>query len=215
MFLKILSGILDFLDTNRFLGMVTICVGLFAFRVYGIQKEDEKKNAAIIVLMEIRNAENSIKTMREKKLIAGYSLSVLPVSSWSKFSHLFVRDLDADELNSLNDFYRNCSLVEGLLRKLDDAHDMYMQEKWKVVLPRLLELSEKYKDKTPEENFKNDSDYWKERTALQSTYSADKTVPMADQVLNIIIKTVTTMQLMTDSSVVQKLRKMVGIKNDF
>jgi len=58
MFIKILVSIPSFFNSN--IGVVTLLVGLFAIYLYLKQKKDYKKNAAKLILQEVRYAEQKI-----------------------------------------------------------------------------------------------------------------------------------------------------------
>ncbi len=75
--------------------------------VYYWQLKKEKKDSALVLLMEIRNAERAISDIKNTKTISE-TTSVMPVSSWQRFQHLFVADFDLDELSLINDFYNLC-----------------------------------------------------------------------------------------------------------
>lgn len=108
---------MDFLNSPLFAGIIaglaTIGTGWFAIKVFKLQKETEKVNAAVAILFEIRNAESKVDIISEK-LNSGsnYDLpTVLPVNSWKKLSHLFAKDFDEDEFRMINNFYNCTALV--------------------------------------------------------------------------------------------------------
>jgi len=112
----------SFANTSFYFATITFIVGSLAFYIYTKQKADEKVNASISILFEIRNAEEKIEIIREK-LNSNNKIdlpSVLPVNSWIKYSHLFAKDFDEDELKLLNIFYNSCSSVEDLINKQND-----------------------------------------------------------------------------------------------
>lgn len=97
-------------------GIATLGTGWFAIRVFRLQKQDEKTNSAISILFEIRNAEGKIDVIREK-LNSGSTIdlpAVLPMNSWARYSHLFAKDFDSDELKLVNTFYNSCAVIEDL-----------------------------------------------------------------------------------------------------
>ncbi len=114
---------LHLIDSPLFAGVLagasTLGTGWFAIRVFKLQKLDEKVNAAVSILFEIRNAEEKLEILREQ-LNSENSIdlpSVLPVNSWIKYSHLFAKDFDGDELKLMNNFYNSCSSVEDLVNR--------------------------------------------------------------------------------------------------
>lgn len=100
-------------------GLATIATGLLAIFIFKTQKKDEKINAAISILTEIRNAENQIANISEK-VNSNNTIdlpSILQTNSWKKSSHLFAKDLDEDELKLINRFYSSCEIIEDLINR--------------------------------------------------------------------------------------------------
>ncbi len=100
-------------------GLATLATGFFAIKVFKLQKADEKVNAAISILFEVRNAEEKVDIIQDK-LNANSSAdlpSVLPRNAWIKYSHLFAKDFDSDELKLMNSFYSSCGTIEALVNR--------------------------------------------------------------------------------------------------
>jgi hypothetical protein len=123
-----------FLNSNAFVGLATIITGAAAFAVYFRQKRDAKVNAARVLLMEIRNAEERLDVIRDKLASAstGDFPSVLNGKSWKTYSHLFVRDFDQDELRLMSDFYDYCELIDDMGRRNNNFFWVSTDEKAKV-----------------------------------------------------------------------------------
>ncbi len=111
--------IYTFFDSNFFVALVTFMVGSFAIGLYTTQKRDYKRDAASIILMEVRHAEKIIERMK----LIGVSVSVstdalLPTNNWPKYNYLFIKDLDRDELDLINNFYNQCSMIDNALTQM-------------------------------------------------------------------------------------------------
>lgn len=93
---------------------VTLLVGTIAYLIYKIQKSDNKRDAANSLLLEIQSGENAISKVRDalNQDHLDVDVSVMPSESWSKNKHLFVRDFDKDEWESISDFYNKSSLLD-------------------------------------------------------------------------------------------------------
>lgn len=118
-----LSSIIEFLNSNFFVAFVTIVVGTIALVVYWIQKRDSKREAANIILLEIRAAERKLVEIKKslKNEILPNDLRLMPTENWSKFSFLFIRDFDRDEWDSLVSFYNNCQLIDETIKYNNDS----------------------------------------------------------------------------------------------
>lgn len=103
----------------------------------------DKQNAARIILMEVRNAESTIDTIKESGMISEMTF-VMPVSSWKKFQHYFVKNFDSDELDSLNHFYNLCVLIQKEVNRMKDQLPTSNEEKIKITQQKLLDLADKH-----------------------------------------------------------------------
>src|SRR6266567_1560344 len=75
---------------------------------------------ARIILSEIRQAEERIAEISD--LLERQQVnfpSVLPVNSWEKYSYLFASDFDQDQIEEINNFYNNCTIIEDAVKKND------------------------------------------------------------------------------------------------
>ncbi len=101
-----------------FAGFATILTGFIAWLVYLSQKADQKVNAARIIISEIRTAERNIDEIsnliqRGQKDFP----NVLKESNWKKFAHLFAQDFDQDELDSINNFFNLCEIIQEAAKR--------------------------------------------------------------------------------------------------
>lgn len=130
-----------FLDSNSFVGLATFLVGGFAIVLYIVQRHQAKRDAAKIILQEIRRAEDIIVRYKEygnfqftKKIIAN--------NSWGKNIHYFVGSLSADELDKISNLYSTGEFLDTVIGKIfdwrfNDASRAYYGEKpkKKMALP--------------------------------------------------------------------------------
>lgn len=102
----IITGILN--------AVVTLIVGFVALLIYNTQKNDQKTDAANIILLEIKSAERLIKIVKEnlKKDVLPPDILTMQTESWSKYKYLFVRDFDRDEWDEITDFYNKCQSLD-------------------------------------------------------------------------------------------------------
>lgn len=125
----------NFVNTNFFFAAVTFLVGSFALFIYLKQKSDERTNAATTVLLEIRSAESKIDIIIDKldKKNSTDLPQVLPVNSWRKYSHLFVKNFDLDEIQLLNSFYSSCEIIEDLSNRQNNFVWVTTEERARAV----------------------------------------------------------------------------------
>ena len=128
--------------------ILSVGVAVFLFRLKTLHY---KRDAARVLLMEIRSAEKTINEIKNSSSVLIDS-SIMPVSSWHKFQHLFVSDLDTDELNSLNDFYNFCTLIQSQIILRQNQHSLMLEEKVKLTQAEILRLSVQYSSDESEFN---------------------------------------------------------------
>lgn len=102
---------------NKLIGLTTLAVGLVAIYVYVKQKRDQKRDAALLILQEIRYAEQSVRNYRTNKTYS-FTEKILPSSSWPKNIHLFVNDLKEIEIDLISKFYSKAAFLDGVISKL-------------------------------------------------------------------------------------------------
>ncbi|NQV00547.1 MAG: hypothetical protein HQ537_00240 [Parcubacteria group bacterium] len=110
------------INSGWFVPLITLLVGSFAIYLYLKKQEDHKREAANIILTEMRNAEKGLEQIRGMGPTDEIrKIFILPVNSWIKYNHLFVRDFDRDELDLINDFYSKCTLAEQAVNEIKEA----------------------------------------------------------------------------------------------
>lgn len=202
-----------FLNSPFFAAIATLLTGLLVVVVYKLEKRKEKRDGATIVLMEIRNAENSIRTIKDYGIRPNVSITILPTNSWLKFNHLFVKRFDRDELESLNNFYNQCSLAQREVERLNSFVPIALEEKARVIYPKLLQLAEKYADKDVEYNLRDGSEYAQEREKILATYYGEKEYFLPQQPIDDLLKYVNNIENISVSTAGQKLKKIASIKS--
>lgn len=109
------------LNSSFFIASATLIVGFAAYFLYKKQKRDEKKDAATILLAEIRNATAilpGVKSRFKKNGALEEGTVLLPGESWGKYKYLFVNDLKSEEWRAVDAFYKNClTYDEALIEK--------------------------------------------------------------------------------------------------
>lgn len=111
----------DFFNSNFFIAATTIFVGGFAVYLYKKQQNDGKKDAAKLIVQEIRYAEQQIRNAR---MLAenNYYLAnkLLPTSSWHKNIHLFINDLKESQIDLISQFYSQAKYLDEVINIISD-----------------------------------------------------------------------------------------------
>lgn len=137
---------------------VFVAVGLYLWKV-----NQDKRNAARILLMEIRNAEKTITDIKNFGTVAPTTF-LMPTASWAKSQHYFIEDFNIDELNLFNDFYNLCNLAQIEVDRLKNRWPISNEEKIKVTQQLFGTLAHDFSD--PDISFDDNTEYKKKRDAI-------------------------------------------------
>lgn len=127
-----ITQINEFVSAPIFNPLLTLIVGSIAYVLYCKQQNDYKSDAAKIILLEIENAERSLKKAAASLKIGTDKVKhelpeknfVMQTESWSTLRHLFVRDLNQAEWESISDFYNMCHLFDLAVSNNDSFFQM-------------------------------------------------------------------------------------------
>lgn len=134
----------DIVDSEAFSAFATLFVGGIAIFLYLKEKSDKKAQAARVLLLEIRSAEEKITQIKDliKEGDTEEDLpNIFPTKSWKKFSNLFVSDFDTDELKLINDFYEYGELVEEFAKRNNDFFWVTTEERARLVQQKMAKLN--------------------------------------------------------------------------
>lgn len=105
------------LDSNYFVSLFTFSATFIAIFIYYLQKREAKRDAATVILQEIRRAEDSIKSYKTHKHFL-FTQRIIANNSWQTNIHLFVNDLTIDDLDKISDLYSMGELLDHLISKV-------------------------------------------------------------------------------------------------
>ncbi|NGX58683.1 MAG: hypothetical protein K940chlam3_01591 [Chlamydiae bacterium] len=109
----VISNITDIITNN-----LNLVIGLSAYAVYRLERRNEIKKSATIVLLAVRQAERTISTVKETRNIDPRSHRLVRGDPWSTHNHLLADHLDEDELELIDQFFKNCTLIDKMLDQL-------------------------------------------------------------------------------------------------
>lgn len=108
------------LTLENFKNLATPIVGTVALVVYWLNKRSDKRNAATIVLMDIRHAEQVVQSILEKGAVDTLVKNIISENNCSKYKHLFASDFSQDDFLAFNRFFESCvDISEARTRMLD------------------------------------------------------------------------------------------------
>lgn len=128
------------MDLNILNSIATIVVGFTAIIVYKITKHHEKKNAAIIIVMDIRHAEQVVLSILEKGAIDISTKDVLLENNWSKYKHLFASDFSHDDFAVFNRFFDSCVEMSDARKRMREIFYSNLNEKARILQNKILNI---------------------------------------------------------------------------
>ena len=112
--------IYNFLDSNLFQTLVLIATAVITLWIYRARQKNELRNAAKILMLQIRDIENNIEYLLSEGIIDGfvqekplhYSTIIFETNHWAKHSHLLVGKLSQLSFESIDDFFKVASRIK-------------------------------------------------------------------------------------------------------
>jgi len=194
---------LQFLNSNFFLALTTAIVGAVAIFLYIKQKKDKKRDAANIILMEIRKAEQIINNYKKHGVVIGVTMNkILNQNSWNRYNYLFINYLDRDELDLINNFYATCSKLDNTIEQLDTSHQL--REKSNAVHSTLSLIA---KDAISKADFQDKKSKYL-GNILEDGFSFN-----ANALIDSVTKELSSLGFVTTTTVGAKLKKIAKLKN--
>lgn len=211
-FLNIFTAWLVSSDSS---GVLTLVTGLIAWFVYRHQVKLREREAAVILLNEIRNAEKNIDDIKNGTDISSELVSILPIYSWEKSYQIFTRHLNRDNFDFLNSFFHNCKAAQQeLIRLRSFLTGIAMKKKAELVQEKLLDLAEKYKDQNFIKDGKIDtaSEYVKEKESVFKIFYQENDWFLPNRPKEDFLKYVSNIKQITGTVVAEKLRQIAKEK---
>jgi hypothetical protein len=116
------------------LSIVTLLSVAVVFIIYFLRRRDYKRDAANIILLELKNSVERLNEAR-KTYKNGQAqnppyisfpdrLRLMPTASWTKYKYLFVRSLEPEQWRMISDYYDNCHEFDAALEHRDSAFNL-------------------------------------------------------------------------------------------
>lgn len=122
--------------------LVTFLVGGVALLVYWLTKRQERANAAAIIVMDIRHAEQVVSSILERATIDRTVRPILHENNWVKYNHLFASELSYDDLLALNRFFDACVEIADARRRMNEVFYAAVNAKAALLQERILEIED-------------------------------------------------------------------------
>jgi hypothetical protein len=103
-------------------------------------KLHEKRNAATVIVMDIRRAEQVVVSLIERGVIDRSLKTILFENNWAKYKHLFASDLTSDEFAALNRFFESCVEIAEAKQRMNDLFNATINAKAVLLQEKILAI---------------------------------------------------------------------------
>jgi tRNA U34 5-carboxymethylaminomethyl modifying GTPase MnmE/TrmE len=142
-----LLSLIRWIGSENSAGILTVITGIIAWIVYKAQINAREREAAIILLNDIRNAERAIDNIKKGDDVFNEIISILPICSWDINYQIFTRHLSRDQFDLLNSFFNSCKAAQHELDNLRSYLRLAMEEKAKISQKVIIDLAIKLERK--------------------------------------------------------------------
>jgi len=202
------------MDTNIISGIIsagaTLVTGGFAIAIYLCQKKDNKIQAARVLLTEVRIAEEKIDQTRdilETNQIADLP-TIFPSKNWKNYSHLFISDLDQDELKLINTFYDYGEIIEDIAIRNNNFFWITTEERAKITVNEVAKLANEVVN-----NAKNEDEVTLNMSTFENILDRHNLPYVPSKTKSEIKKYLSKIPKITTSSCGVKLKKIANMEN--
>lgn len=181
-------------------GVVTVIVGLVALLVYWLRKRSEKQNAAIVIVMDIRHAEQVVLSILEKGSIDRTLKKIITENNWAKYKHLFAGDFSIDDFSAFNRFFDACVEISEARMRMMSIFDENLKAKAAIAQQLVISL----------ESSDSDDDKKKRSDLIRKIESEIYTFEPGEP-QNRILHNLQLMGRLSNTIAFEKLKKAAGI----
>lgn len=121
--MEIIKLVLTWIWENIF-DIALVVVGASAFVTYFLQKKNEYRAAATLIIGQIDSIEEQISELKHQPQLNNdvmyYVKAILEENMWEKYKHLFVKKLSTPEYQLIQLFFDNAGMLERVRSEIVD-----------------------------------------------------------------------------------------------
>lgn len=118
--MKFIFKFISIIDKHDWL--ITLFAGFFAFILYWRTRIDTRRDAAKLILQEIRYADQKVRNYRTYSSY-NFTEKILPTNSWNKNINLFIRILTESELDLISKFFSSATYLDEVIKSIADSRN--------------------------------------------------------------------------------------------
>ena len=196
-FLK--NTVLPFIGEN-WLDILIAIVGLSAFIVYFMQKRDQRRVAATLIVGQIKTIEKRVSALKDDHSLGNIAVYrskiILKENTWEKYNHLFVKGLNSSEYEIVQQFFDDAEQIERARKDIVTIIAKAWSDKSAIKHQIVGELLKE-----------NEDDVFEKIENFKITYDPMDLVFTPDIVIQALVKKINNYCSLTGTTAFQKLLK--------
>lgn len=138
------------MDYNLLNPLVTFVVGLFAFILYSMNRREQVRTAATLILNEIRNTEKLFEEFAVNKDFLRFTPASISTDSWSRYQHLISPKLDEDQRQEIIRFFDNANAFKQIISEWQTLHLTSLLSKTTKMQEKLIDIADEVSGRNDE-----------------------------------------------------------------
>lgn len=204
-----MENILKFFESNFFqtitLATVTLIAGFIAYLIYRKEQKRLDSDAALIVFLQIKEAERRIKEVQQKGFdMTAATKPIIKKDYWEIYKHRLVRYFHSDHLVALDDFFSRAMAAEEARQDCRMILLTGLEEKSRCYQRILSSLNE---DRSSTWS-RNDKTYQVKRAKILQYLDSDSHVYTPQVIMSVSMRELNNISLISSTSAGDKLRSM-------
>jgi len=118
--MELLDRLILYVDRHDW--VITLFVGFFVLFLYWKARSDNRRDAAKLILQEIRYADQKVRNYRTYSSY-NFTEKILPTNSWHKNINLFIRKLTESELDLISKFFSSATYLDEVIKSIADSRN--------------------------------------------------------------------------------------------
>ncbi len=127
---------------NTMVNAVISGLGSTALISYWYSKLGIVRDAANMLVMDIKRGEAVVRRIRELKTVEQTQNTILHVNNWMKYRHLFVSKLSYDEVVAFNSFFDDCIVIDEEKKRIDTILDAGLVAKATIIQQKIFSIED-------------------------------------------------------------------------
>ncbi|HIF9183916.1 TPA: hypothetical protein ACX6PV_000863 [Photobacterium damselae] len=123
---------------NNFSSVITVVAAGGAYCVYYMEKRAHKRQAATIIIMDVRRIETLLSRLKANRSLDFIDSKASFKNSWEQYKHLFVTDMSPDGFERISNLFIIADEIKSFLNLREDLYRENLFEKVRITQQKLV-----------------------------------------------------------------------------